>query len=76
MRANLFGLGVGGVVLLLSALVLTNHFQHPAPYILAGVGAIGAQTLVSLLWVEAAENPVSPAPEQGQPARSRAIPWW
>jgi hypothetical protein len=76
MRANLFGLGVGGAVLLISALVLAGHFNHPAPYILAGVGAIGAQTLVSLLWVEAAENPAAPAPASMQPARARAIPWW
>jgi hypothetical protein len=76
MRANIFGLGVGGAVLLLSALVLAGNFNHPVPYVLAGVGAIGAQTLVSLLWVEAAESPGTPAPEVGQPARSRSIPWW
>lgn len=75
-RANIFGLGVGAAVLLLSALVLGGNFGHPVPYVLAGIGAIGAQTLVSLLWVEAAEAPSSPAPEVGQPGRSRAVPWW
>ncbi|MDK0767095.1 hypothetical protein P5E81_14970, partial [Clostridium perfringens] len=49
-RANIFGLGVGAAVLLLSALVLGGNFGHPVPYVLAGIGAIGAQTLVSLLW--------------------------
>lgn len=75
-RANIFGLGVGAAVLLLSALVLGGNFGHPVPYVLAGIGAIGAQTLVSLLWVEAAEAPSSPASEVGQPGRSRAVPWW
>ncbi len=72
LRANLFGAGVAGAVLLLSALILSNHFNSPVPYILAGVGAIGAQTLVSLLWVEAAEAPPSP----GEPSRSRVSVWW
>ncbi len=71
-RANVFGAGVAGAVLLISALILSNHFASPVPYILAGVGAIGAQTLVSLLWVEAAEAPVAP----GETQRPRVSVWW
>ncbi|PZR16661.1 MAG: hypothetical protein DI536_05760 [Archangium gephyra] len=59
MRANLFGGLVGGVVLLVSGLLLgptTGFTRSPVPYILGGVGAIGAQTLVSLLWADAAET--------------------
>ena len=60
-RANIFGAIVGGAVLVISGLLLgpTVGFTRPVPYILAGVGAIGAQTLVSLLWADAAENPGS-----------------
>ena len=76
MRANIFGLGVGGAVLLLSALVLGGNFGHPVPYILAGVGAIGAQTLVSLLWAEAAETPARRPLKWANRRRSRAVPWW
>lgn len=62
LRANIFGAIVGGAVLVLSGLLLgpaTGFTRSPVPYILAGVGAIGAQTLVSLLWADAAENPGS-----------------
>ena len=62
LRANIFGAVVGGAVLVLSGLLLgptTGFTRSPGPYILAGVGAIGAQTLVSLLWADAAENPGS-----------------
>jgi hypothetical protein len=77
MRANIFGLGVGGAVLLISALVLGGNFASPVPYILAGVGAIGAQTLVSLLWAEAAEPPPAVAPSDGSAApRQRVSPGW
>jgi hypothetical protein len=61
-RANIFGAIVGGAVLVLSGLLLgptTGFTQSPVPYILAGVGAIGAKTLVSLLWADAAENPTT-----------------
>lgn len=61
-RANIFGALVGGAVLVLSGLLLgpaTGFTASPVPYILAGVGAIGAKTLVSLLWADAAENPGS-----------------
>jgi hypothetical protein len=55
MRANIFGVGVGGAVLVLSALALGFNFLSPVPYLLGGLGAIGAKTIVSLLWAEAAE---------------------
>jgi hypothetical protein len=75
MRANIFGVGVGGAVLLLSALILGAHFASPVPYILAGVGAIGAKTLVSLLWAEAAEPP-STTPISNQPIQQRISVLW
>jgi hypothetical protein len=59
LRANLFGVAVGGAVLLLSGLLLgpaTGFTKSPVPYILAGVGAIGAKTVVSLLWADAADS--------------------
>jgi hypothetical protein len=61
LRANIFGAIVGGAVLAISGLLLgpATGFAQPVPYILAGVGAIGAKTLVSLLWADAAENPTT-----------------
>jgi hypothetical protein len=56
LRADLFGAGVGAVVLALSALVL-GGFDEPTPYVLAFLGSAGAITTVSLLWEEAAERP-------------------
>jgi hypothetical protein len=57
MRANLFGVGAGGLVLLISGLVLGANFTHsPVPYILGGLAAIGAKTVVSLLWAEAVDS--------------------
>ncbi len=81
MRANLFGLGAGGVVLLLSALVLGVNFASPVPYILAGVAAIGAKVTVSLLWAEAAESPQPLPPNAFVPMsesekRARAVLYW
>jgi hypothetical protein len=87
MRANLFGLGVGAGVFLLSGLVLGLNWGRDStgvvPYILGAVGAIGAKTVVSLLWVEAAENPpaapagpVSLAAPQYEERASRASVLW
>jgi len=89
MRANLFGVGVGAAVFLLSGIVLgLNWSTTVVPYILGAIGAIGAKTVVSIFWVEAAENPnanqpaVAPAPSQNfaLPANSRGStrvsPWW
>ncbi len=87
MRANLFGLGVGAGVFFLSGLVLGLNWGRDSagvvPYILGAVGAIGAKTVVSLLWVEAAENPqatpvgpVSLAAPQYEERASRASVLW
>lgn len=76
-RANIFGAVVGGAVLLLSGLLLgpaTGFTQSPVPYILAGVGAIGAQTLVSLLWVDTAEAPPTVSGTSSR-TRFRDV-WW
>ncbi len=90
MRANLFGVGVGAAVFLLSGLVLgLNWSTTVVPYLLGAVGAIGAKTVVSIFWVEAAENPNAnqpAAPPAGPqnfalPANSsgssnKVSPWW
>ena len=55
LRADIFGVGVGAVVLLLSGLVL--GFNQPTPYVLSFLGSAGAIATVSLLWEEAAERP-------------------
>ncbi len=83
MRANLFGVGAGGVVLVLAALVLGANFASPVPYILAAVAAIGAKVTVSLLWAEAAEGPAPVVPanvfvpmgETERRARDRVLYW-
>lgn len=83
MRANLFGVGAGGVVLVLAALVLGANFASPVPYILAAVAAIGAKVTVSLLWAEAAEGPAPavasnvfvPMGETERRARDRVLYW-
>jgi hypothetical protein len=56
LRADVFGAGVGAVVLVVSALVL-GGFNEPTPYVLAFLGSAGAITTVSMLWEEAAERP-------------------
>ena len=90
MRANLFGVGVGAAVFLLSGLVLgLNWSTTMVPYILGALGAIGAKTVVSIFWVEAAENPnanqpaVAPTPQQNyalpaisDEAPKKVSPWW
>lgn len=76
-RANIFGAAVGGAVLLLSGLLLgpaTGFTRSPVPYILAGVGSIGAKTLVSLLWADAAENP-APSASSSSDRKYRNV-WW
>ena len=83
-RADLFGTAAGGVVLLISALVLganAEAFKSPVPYVLGGVAAAGAITIVSLLWAEAAENPGAspPAPGPGpavQPGKPSYKSYW
>lgn len=82
MRANLFGVGVGAAVFLLSGLVLgLNWSSSVVPYVLGALGAIGAKTVVSIFWVEAAENPnANQPPPQGAPPptpqQNFAIPAW
>lgn len=92
MRANLFGVGVGAAVFLLSGLVLGLDWGKTptgiVPYILGAVGAIGAKTVVSIFWVEAAENPGANQPaEPGAPqnfarpanwsgSSEKVSPWW
>jgi hypothetical protein len=75
LRANLFGGGVGAVVLVLSALVL-GGFDQPTPYVLSFLGSAAAITTVSLLWEEAAERPrtaLSSGSSKGKPYR---CVWW
>ena len=74
LRADIFGAGVGAVVLALSALVL-GGFDQPTPYVLAFLGSAGAITTVSLLWEEAAERPM---PATSGTVRSKAYrnDWW
>lgn len=74
MRANLFGVGVGAAVFLLSGLVLGLNWANVVPYILSAVGAIGAKTIVSIFWVEAAENPNQNAPPDAAPTSPAAPP--
>lgn len=64
-RADLFGAIVGGAILAISGLLLgptTGFTRSPVPYILSGIGAIGAKTLVSFLWADAAESPTPTSP--------------
>lgn len=79
MRANLFGVGVGAAVFLLSGLVLgLNWSSSVVPYVLGALGAIGAKTVVSIFWVEAAENPNANQPPPGAPPppQNFAVPAW
>ncbi len=76
LRADLFGVGVGGAVLVLSALILGFNFASPVPYLLGGIGAIGAKTVVSLLWAEAAETPGKLGLADEPADRRRVSVWW
>lgn len=72
LRADLFGAGVGGAVLLVSALVL--GFTVPLPYVLSLLSSAGAVAAVSLLWEEGAERPVA-LNGQRRSERYRTV-WW
>jgi hypothetical protein len=74
LRANVFGAGVGAVVLLLSGLVL-GGFEQPTPYVLAFLGSAGAIATVSLLWEEAAERPPT-ALRRAVPSKAYRNDWW
>lgn len=78
-RANIFGALVGGAVLVLSGLLLgptVGFTRSPVPYILSGVGAIGAKTLVSFLWADAAENPGQPMGDGSSKSKKYPYVWW
>lgn len=84
LRADVFGAGAGGAVLLLSALVLggVGGFLSPVPYVLAGVAAAGAITTVSLLWADEVEaappvspDAVTPTSNRGSRRPYRTV-WW
>jgi len=84
-RANLFGAGAGGAVLLISALVL-GGFNTATPYVLALLSSALAITAVSVFWAEAAE--VQPKHRAVDPTYRRVLyrapdrqrpysnPWW
>lgn len=65
LRADFFGLGVGGAVFLLSEVVLGLNFNQATPYVLAAISSAGAIAAVSLLWEEAAERPEERSIGQG-----------
>jgi hypothetical protein len=77
LRANFFGAAVGGTILLLSGLLLgpaTGFTKSPVPYILAGIGAMGAKTLVSVLWADTGDSATAGQGPDGQ-RRYRHV-WW
>ncbi|HET9450796.1 MAG TPA: hypothetical protein VFO83_07945 [Aggregicoccus sp.] len=80
-RADLFGAGVGAVLLAVSSLAL-GGFDNSTPYVLALLGSAGAITTVSLLWEESAERPKGNLqalnPYYRDPARHRPYRrvWW
>lgn len=80
-RADLFGAGVGAVLLVVSSLAL-GGFDNSTPYVLALLGSAGAITTVSLLWEESAERPKGNLqalnPYYRDPARHRPYRrvWW
>lgn len=73
LRANMFGAGVGTVVLLLSGLVL-GGFDQPTPYVLSFLGSAGAITTVSLLWEESVDRTAVPS-TSFKSKRYRHV-WW
>ncbi|HVE83812.1 MAG TPA: hypothetical protein VND93_13230 [Myxococcales bacterium] len=80
-RGDLFGLGVGGVVLVVSGLVV--GFQTPTPYVLSLLSSAGALAAVSIFWEEAAEKP-GEEPQSWRWTGGRKLaskkpynnPWW
>ncbi len=78
LRADAFGAAAGAAVLLIAGLVLgpDKGFTHSAiPYALSGVAAAGAITIVSLLWVDAAEAPAKES-YYYDPKRHEVSVWW
>lgn len=72
LRADLFGGGVGAVVLLLSGLVL-GGFDQPTPYVLSFLGSVGAITTVSLLWEESVDRTAISSSSRKRPYKNV---WW
>ncbi|MDC0707888.1 hypothetical protein POL68_05345 [Stigmatella sp. ncwal1] len=72
LRADLFGGGVGAVVLLVSGLVL-GGFDQPTPYVLSFLGSVGAITTVSLLWEESVDRTAITSSSRKKPYKNV---WW
>jgi hypothetical protein len=72
LRADMFGAGVGSVILLLSGVVL-GGFDQPTPYVLSFLGSAGAITVVSLLWEESVDR--TALPPGGTAYKSKSKPY-
>ncbi|HEY8212207.1 MAG TPA: hypothetical protein VIG99_32215 [Myxococcaceae bacterium] len=80
-RGDLFGAGVGVVVLVASGFIV--GFNSPTPYILTLLSSAGALAAVSIFWEEAAEKPAPLESLFGGGRRKLASkkkpynnPWW
>src|SRR5262249_26084522 len=79
LRADLFGAAAGIAVLLISGLVLnpaTGFTKSPVPYVLSGIAAAGGITIVSLLWVDAADSNQGRSSIYYDPDRHKVSVWW
>ncbi|WP_238539759.1 hypothetical protein [Corallococcus macrosporus] len=74
-RANIFGSGVGAVVLLISGLVL-GGFDQSTPYVLSFLGSAGAITTVSLLWEESVDRSAVKMVGRSEKERPYTNVWW
>ncbi|CAM4466123.1 MULTISPECIES: hypothetical protein [Myxococcus] len=74
-RANIFGGGVGAVVLLLSGVVL-GGFDQSTPYVLSFLGSAGAITTVSLLWEESVDRSALKMAGRSEKDRPYTNVWW
>jgi hypothetical protein len=74
LRADMFGAGVGSVILLLSGVVL-GGFNQPTPYVLSFLGSAGAITIVSLLWEESVDRTAPPPVGSASAYRSKRKPY-
>jgi len=75
-RGDLFGLGVGTVVLLTSGFVV--GFNNPTTYILTLLTSAGALAAVSIFWEEAAEKPAAQTYSYSYRSKKKPYnnPWW
>lgn len=79
LRADLFGAAAGVAVLLIAGLVLnpaTGFTKSPVPYVLSGIAAAGGITIVSLLWVDAADSGGQKNSLYYDPDRHKVSVWW